>query len=84
MRACPPFTAGGKETFGPDFVPNADNLDPVLRRQTLLAGLVLARVTCPLTCTGATKSERKSCLRSVENLVSHWNGCLRAKTFQRF
>ncbi len=38
------------------------------------------RLLCLPSSTDATKLERKSCSRSVENLASRWNGYSRAKS----
>ena len=53
--------------------------DSIWPKQILPIEFVLARVICLPFSVDAAKSERKSYSRSVENLVSPWNGYSRAK-----
>jgi hypothetical protein len=48
--------------------------DSISRRQNLLVESVCVRAICLPSSADEAKSERKSCSRSVENLVSPWNG----------
>jgi hypothetical protein len=53
--------------------------DPIVLRQKLPVGLVLARVICLQSSTDATKLERKSCSLSIQDLISRRNGYSRER-----